>query len=1030
MSIATDFLNPGNKLVDEVADWLLGRSATERGKAFEGRVKTDAGALSLAHVCVVVPTAQSGRNLRLALAKKVAERFHGKGLVPPTVKLPMQLAAPADESLREATDAEVAALFLKFAETRPRRHAEGGKAVLDEWTHLFRPESFGDPDALFSFLDQLSDIWNVLGSGGLLMRDVPESEAARKILEGALGDEKVRWDELADLETAFFAFLHDRGLRHRAESIRLAKTAPKALPDGVADVVLPALADPVPVLYDVLERLPGNPAVTVLCHCDEAERGKFDEWGRPKIDSWTGDNRPVVAGLADADIVRAADASDLAKRLAGHFPPAGSGLALPSLALCDDTLFPELSAAFLDAGRVIHNPERHRLAYSSLGRLVRNLLAVWKIPADGLPWDSFVSILRSDDVMSALKLAGKISSRSKTLEGLDAFQNAHLPHFLPPGMELPAPQPRDGGKQSARKHDSARAAFDEFRKAAGSVAALLAAGREEKGLSGFVRKFLLSVFARRPFRSDREGDREFEAAAGCVREVLDSLSSDVVSGLGLRDGLVLALGRRLLDAAAYSLEPDSPDAVKTEGWLELAWSDAGKFALAGFHEGAVPDSVVGHPFLPDKLRVALGLESNVRRLARDSWLLAELVRSHPPHAVRAYVADADAAGDFIRPSRLLFLCPDTELAARTGFLFGETGSREASPPRTTVPRWRPRLPDEVPLPQGHLSASAIDCWLKSPLLYLLQFGMRMKRREDKRELGFDDFGTLVHRVLQRYAESQLANGKNQLSESADIAGLVDELAEEEFAAFGARRTANVRLQLESVRDRLHGFAAVQEQWAKAGWRIREKPEFPIDGIVPFDGLDIAISGSVDRIDWNDELGCYRLIDYKTWDKPSAAVSHVRTSAADQIGFADRLKLPTGFDPNGNRMRVLTVQLPLYGKCLEKADPAKFGGLVGDYCYLVLGDDEAKEYGCHLLPDGKPPAANTLSIVQLRDLSLETARTAMERIRDNVFWPSRASEKDDLRDFADLVLVSPELDQGIGDSASGWLKKQLDKLEGL
>ena len=1022
----TVFLNPENKLVDEVADWLLGRPATERN--------LDNGALSLAHVCVVVPTAQSGRNLRLALAKKVAKRFPEKigGLVPPMVVQPMQLAAPADESLREATDAEVAAAFLKFTETRPRHHVANGKPELDEWTHLFRPESFDDPDALFAFLNQLSDIWNILGAGGLLMRDVPENAKAQDVLGKALGDEKVRWDELAELETAFFAFLHEHGLRHRAESIRLAKTAPKALPEGVTEVVLPALADPVPVLYDVLEHLPGNPTVTVLYHCDdnEAERDKFDKWGRPDIGHWTGNNRPVVSGLTDKDIVRAADASDLAKRLTGHFPPVGSGLALPSLALCDDTLFPELSAAFLDTGRFIHNPERHHLASASLGRLVRNLLAVWKIPADGLPWDTFVSILRSDDVMSALKREGKISSRSKTLEGLDAFQNAHLPHFLPPGMELPAPRPRDGGKPAARKHDSALAAFDEFRKAAGSVAAWLAAGREKKGLAGFVRKFLQSVFAKRPFHSDREGDREFKAAAGCVWEILDSLSSDVVAGLGLRDGLVLALGRRLLDAATYSLEPDSPDAVKTEGWLELAWSDAGKFALAGFHEGAVPDSVVGHPFLPDKLRVALGLESNVRRLARDSWLLAELVRSHAPHAVRAYVADADAAGDFIRPSRLLFLCPDTELAVRTGFLFGEKGSREASPPRTPVPRWRPRLPDEVPLPQGHLSASAIDCWLKAPFLYLLQFGKHMKRREDKRELGFDDFGSLVHRVLQRYAERQLANGKNQLSKLCDIAGLVDELADEEFAAFGARRTANVRLQLESVRDRLHGFAAVQEQWAEAGWRIKERPEFPIDKIVPFDGLDIAISGSVDRIDWNDELGCYRLIDYKTWDKPSSAVSHIRTSASEQIGFADRLKLPTGFDPNGNRMRVLTVQLPLYGKCLEMADPAKFGGHIGDYCYLVLGDDEAKDYGCHLLPDGKSPGANTLSILQLRDLSLETARTAMERIRDNVFWPPRASEKDELHDFEDLVLVSPELDQGSGDSASDWLKKQLKKLEEL
>ena len=53
------YLNPGKKLVEETADWL------------SDRVIDDAsGAKSLARFCVVVPTAQSGRNLRLALAKR------------------------------------------------------------------------------------------------------------------------------------------------------------------------------------------------------------------------------------------------------------------------------------------------------------------------------------------------------------------------------------------------------------------------------------------------------------------------------------------------------------------------------------------------------------------------------------------------------------------------------------------------------------------------------------------------------------------------------------------------------------------------------------------------------------------------------------------------------------------------------------------------------------------------------------------------------------------------------------------------
>ena len=94
----TECLNPKRKLVDVVADWLCGR--VERDSS---------GARSLAHLMVVVPTAQSGRNLRLALAKKALEKGWG-GILPPHVSQPFHLVIPADQSLREANEAEVAAL--------------------------------------------------------------------------------------------------------------------------------------------------------------------------------------------------------------------------------------------------------------------------------------------------------------------------------------------------------------------------------------------------------------------------------------------------------------------------------------------------------------------------------------------------------------------------------------------------------------------------------------------------------------------------------------------------------------------------------------------------------------------------------------------------------------------------------------------------------------------------------------------------------------------------------------------------------
>lgn len=1022
--MTTEFLDPKRKLVDEVADWLCGTGPF----AGRGRVRRTAeGAPSLDHVTVVVPTAQSGRNLRLA----VARRFPGGGVIPPRVVQPMRLVKPADETLREATSAEVAAAFLKFLETRPRRHEaqhDGARTlVLDEWTHLFRGEAFEDREAAFSLLDQLLDIWRVLCGGGLLMREVATHEGARPVLEAALGDEVARWQELGELETAFFAFLEARGLRHPAANVHLAKTRAAALPDEVEEVVLPALADPVAVLCDVLRQQRETLKVTVLLHCDRADAGRFDDWGRPKTDAWTGRNRPRLAGLTEADIVRAANGSDLAKRLAADFPSVQSGKALPSLALCDAELFPEISAAFLNEGYVVHNPESHRLAVSSLGRLVRDLLSLWQPTAHGVGWESFVSVLRADDVLAALRAEGLIGSREDVLAGLDAFQNRYLPRFVTDDLAVPPVETRSGE----------RAVLEAFKAAARAVLGWLADARQTGTLVGFVRSFLVRTFGRRPL-TGAGGEEEFRAAAACVWTALDDLSSETVQALGLAPRDRLALARRQLEAATYALEPASPDAVKTEGWLELVWSEGDRLALAGLHEGAVPDSVVGHAFLPNALREALGLTSNAMRLARDSWLLQELVASHAPHAVRAYVARTTDAGDVCRPSRLLFLCDDAQYAARAECLFGDLGESSVTPPRTVSPRWRLRLPDAAPLPHGRLSASAIEEYLKSPFAYLLKFGLGMEPVKEKRELGYDDFGSLVHKVLEAYANEQFAAseaGGAQLADEAAIRARLAAIADDAFAQYGTCLTANLRLQLEAVKGRLEAFARVQATWAADGWRVGARPELKFR-VRPFADLDVEVTGSVDRVDCRagaDGAKEYRIIDYKTWDDVRKAASHVRTSAPEQIAFADRLKLPTTPpDAKGARTRLLAIQLPLYGRCLEASDPATFRGRIVDFCYLVLGEDaeNVKPYGSALPFGGKNPSGNTVRLMELRELALETARTAIRRILANVFWPPCATEGQALHEFDALVTLSPERDQGEGEAKSAWLKAQEAKLEAL
>ncbi len=993
----TECLNPQRELVDEVVDWLCGR--VERDPS---------GAWSLAHLMVVVPTAQSGRNLRLVLAKKASEKGWG-GILPPRVVQPFHLVIPSDLSLREANEAEVAALFMQFL-------AEKRSVALTSWPHLFQRaegttdlQAVVDPDAGFALLDQMSDIWHVLAGKGLLMQDVPKNEEAARVLESALGDDKARWDELASFEVEFFAFLEAHGLRLQVASVALARKSAVALDPEIREIVLPALADPVLVLHDVLAQYAGHVKITTLLHCAESDRDRFDEWGCPKVECWTGAAHPIVSGLDDDDIVSLPDDRMLAERLVKDFPAQNSGLKLPTLGLCDSGLFTVISAAFLNEGYTIQNPERNRLSVSSLGVLLRDLLVLWR-PADaGVPWTPFAALMRSDDVLAALTSAGLASSRSCALEGLDVYQNACLPTFVEGKLERPEVE---HGEESV-------AAFVDC---GNGFLSWMEEARKGRSLVDFLREMLERIFSAKSLggvRSDKS-DKEFAQAVDCVRSALAMLSSASIGKLGLSDASWIALARRLLGVASYSLESEEKDVVRTEGWLELVWSLGDKIALAGLHEGSVPDSVVGHAFLPNELRAALGLTSNETRLARDSWLLQELVASHAAHAVRAYVARTNAKGDICRPSRLLFLCSDSALASRVKGLFGDAGETTPTPPRTVSKAWRLRLPDEAPLKKKegveYLSPSAIDTYLKSPLEYLLKYGLGMgDRYEEKKELGFDDYGAFVHRVLELFANEQK---DRPLTDETSISKALKAIIDEEVKRFGVHPTVNVLLQLQSVRERLMRIAAIQSNWAQEGWRV-EGTEIPYF-VKPFGGLDVGIKGFVDRVDYRvlpDGSKEFRIIDYKTWDDAGNVSKHLYTKSEKQIEFANCLKLPTeSFSKNkdGEPVRILTVQLPLYGACLKAQDPKRFNGPITEYDYLVLAEDQA----------------TVVPVKQYVDLSLRTARVAIERIRANIFWPARADENGELYDFGRIFSISPEKDLGRGDDASDWLKRQEAKLKEL
>ena len=241
------------KAVDAIADWLSARARPDA-----------AGASSLAHLLVVVPTAQSGRRLRHALAR----RFPA-GLIPPCVKMPAHLVDLSKSDIAGRAD-ELLAL----------REARGGKGGFD-------------------VAAELADIRRILGANALSFADVAGKVGT--ILTGDLADVEIeRWEDLAELEKRYFAALARRGKRDRIAALKEALAQPIGFP-GAEEAVVACVLDPLPVMNLILERsgLPVTELVPDVSYAPELKMSQIAASGTAASEAAKQCAQSVLHGARD-----------------------------------------------------------------------------------------------------------------------------------------------------------------------------------------------------------------------------------------------------------------------------------------------------------------------------------------------------------------------------------------------------------------------------------------------------------------------------------------------------------------------------------------------------------------------------------------------------------------------------------------------------------------------------------------------------------------------------------------------------------
>ena len=902
MARRIEFLDPRRKLVDEVVDWLCG-STVYVGRGGE----TPEGVRSLRHVMVVVPTAQSGRSLRLGLAR-AAERLGWGGVLPPKIVMPNALLQPAD--VRTATEAEELATLASVLI----------ESDLAAYPDLFpRPPAEKTSDWALAIARSLLDVSKILGEGALLMRDVTCAEDA------------ARWRDLGRLEAEFLERLSSKGAVARS----LARQS--AVRDGchdpeIREIVLPAAVDLQQAFADYLGH--SDPDVTILLHADRGDAEKFDAWGRP-VSFFAASIRPDRIRPAPTAVVEADE-------IARFFRSVGADEALPALAVCDAEMYPELEGAFQNhfSGDelTLRNPSKEEVAKSALGRL---LIAILELSRRE-DYETFSTFVRMGDVARwAAAELGETSARIAAFVGaLDAVQNGHLPRTVEETVR-------------AAEAESAGAWRESDRAAAAGLVRLAVAVRRELS-DPFA--FLGKIFASLTLDETNPSDRELIAAAEVVRAVKADCASELVP-----ERFRASLQLQLLKSATYMLEPTAANVLATTGWLEVPWCAEDELVIAGFNEGCVPENVVGHPFVPNRLRGELGLMTNDRRAMRDSFVFAEALACRTGDRVSVHLHQIAGDKNVMKPSRILFLgISDEDLPALALRLYAVTKGADGAPPKELPDAWRLKLP--IP-PQGlvwrdKISPTKLDRYLRCPFGFYLQETFGEHADDRNQELDALAFGNLCHAALEAFAKT----GPKDSTDADEIAAYLADEVRRQLASFGERLPAIVELQGEAAIERLKNFAVHQAARRRAGWRIVASEQ---NLTCRIKGCPTVLSGKVDRIDEHEGTKELAIIDYKTWNR------------------AEKDKYDS-------------IQLPAYRAMVEASnlyDPAKAHAAKAFYCVLAERAEDVRfdeEHACH---EGVQSEAEDRIVALLTNLA------------KGVFYPPTGT--DWTKNYGALVWESPE-----------------------
>ena len=1023
------WLDPRCGILASAADWLLAeaRSAELDGRGPEGAGR-GAAVVDLSAFTVVVPGRAAGHRLIEILIDKTAppQRAHGGGpggrIIPPRTvtlgTLPEALYEPAKPLADTATETLCWVVALSAASHRDRHliaplpeaqeNVDEATDQTDRHAPGALPATAADHNAAIATgaLDaarMLVSMHRELAAHRLSFADL--ADAADEVLPG-FGDH-TRWQALARLEQDYLAEIDRLGFWDRQTARRVAVENGEVAFEG--RIVLLATVDVDPLQRTLLAGVRGRIDALIALPQGigpDPEQG-FDDFGCLVPEAWQ--DRPLPVPLERIAVVddgesQAAAVVDWIRGLAATRSADEITIAVPDPAIVP-ALEQRLAAAGLAgryaAGRTVERSSPWQLVHAIFAWLRRREFA------------ALANLLRCPDCIALLQRRGGEAIPAAIA---DAIALRHLPWEVD----------REHLTRAA-SHPAERAENDAFVRILDAIDAWLEPLRAAAAaLEAAQRLTLRPSASTRPPRPRRAKPAAAAAPAGTlaadwVRGVR-GICSAAVEGIDIdRDDpatrifsrSLAALGEALADlealpdrlaaaAGSAGLErlllstwgrgqlppPQHPEAIELVGWLEVALDDAPALAITSCVEGCLPGSAGRDPLLPEPLRQALGLDNATRTAARDAWMLAVAAARDDLLVV---VPRRGADGSPVVPSRLLFRRSPDEVVAAAKRLFAPPRAAATAGPPTVVPS---RL--VVPAPSLVVMPSPADFppmrvtefrdYLACPYRYWLKHRLELSTSGDEAlELGPGDFGTLIHECLDRFGKSEAIASSADPREISDwLSAALDRFIDERY---GPGAAPAVFVQAELARRRLREFARVQADRTGEGWVIHATEQIVRSSAFVVDGVPVALSGKIDRIDHHPDDGRWEVLDYKT----SARGKTPERTHRDARGWID-LQLPL--------YRHLLVEVEGMPE-LDLANPLRVG--VGYFNVAARVEEIRIETASWTMPE--------------YDSADEAAREVVRAVREGRFWPRNDDAAGSFPEF-DAICQTHTIrdDEDEGDSA--------------